>query len=175
MSVQAGLCRTWSETPKTGFLRTRLKVICSKSANLCVGKIVSCECLHTKKFHSRPDYNYVLDSSLSGTNRKHVGMVRLCRAIPRFLVNLNSPDIKRHKLVYRYITQFFPSLNYRICVVTLQLICTFVFAYANKLTRNKNARHIFPHHFLTVAMIGMKCLYMYFVLHIFHTRSLFFK
>ena len=24
MAVQAGLCRTWSETPKTGFLRTRL-------------------------------------------------------------------------------------------------------------------------------------------------------
>ena len=24
MAVQPGLCRTWSETPKTGFLRTRL-------------------------------------------------------------------------------------------------------------------------------------------------------
>ena len=24
MTVQSGLCRTWSETPKTGFLRTRL-------------------------------------------------------------------------------------------------------------------------------------------------------
>ena len=24
MAVQTGLCRTWSETPKTGFLRTRL-------------------------------------------------------------------------------------------------------------------------------------------------------
>ena len=24
MTVQAGLCRTWSKTPKTGFLRTRL-------------------------------------------------------------------------------------------------------------------------------------------------------
>ena len=24
MAVQAGLCRTWSETPKTGFLKTRL-------------------------------------------------------------------------------------------------------------------------------------------------------
>ena len=24
MAVQAGLCRTWSEAPKTGFLRTRL-------------------------------------------------------------------------------------------------------------------------------------------------------
>ena len=45
----------------------------------------------------------------------------------------------------------------------------------NKLTRNKNARHIFPRHFLTVAMIGIKCLYMHFVLYIFHTRSLFFK
>ena len=26
VAVQAGLCRTWSETPKTGFLRTRLKL-----------------------------------------------------------------------------------------------------------------------------------------------------
>ena len=25
VTVQPGLCRTWSETPKTGFLRTRLK------------------------------------------------------------------------------------------------------------------------------------------------------
>ena len=25
MAVQPGLCPTWSETPKTGFLRTRLK------------------------------------------------------------------------------------------------------------------------------------------------------
>ena len=28
MGVQPGLCRTWSETPKTGFLRTRL--ICNR-------------------------------------------------------------------------------------------------------------------------------------------------
>ena len=44
-----------------------------------------------------------------------------------------------------------------------------------KLTRNKNARHIFPRHFLTVAMIGIKYLYMRIVLFIFHTQSLFFK
>ena len=44
-----------------------------------------------------------------------------------------------------------------------------------KLTQNKNAIHIFPRHFLTVAMIGIQCLYMQFVLYIFHTRSLFFK
>ena len=43
------------------------------------------------------------------------------------------------------------------------------------LTRNKNTRHIFPRHFLTVAMIGIKCLYMHFVLYIFHTQSLFSK
>ena len=28
VAVQAGLCRTWSETPKTGFLRTRLISYC---------------------------------------------------------------------------------------------------------------------------------------------------
>ena len=44
-----------------------------------------------------------------------------------------------------------------------------------KLTRNKNARHIFPRHFLTVAMIGIKFLCRHFVLYIFHTRSLFFN
>ena len=30
--MQPGLCRTWSETPKTGFLRTRL--------NYCIGQMV---------------------------------------------------------------------------------------------------------------------------------------
>ena len=45
----------------------------------------------------------------------------------------------------------------------------------NKMTRNKNARLIFLHHFLTVAMISIICLYMHFLLHIFHTRSLFFE
>ena len=29
VAVQPGLCRTWSETPKTGFLMTRLKYQCS--------------------------------------------------------------------------------------------------------------------------------------------------
>ena len=33
----------------------------------------------------------------------------------------------------------------------------------------------FSRHFLTVAMIGIKCLHMHFVLYIFHTQSLFFK
>ena len=44
-----------------------------------------------------------------------------------------------------------------------------------KLTRNKNARHIFPHHFCHVAMIGIMCLYMHFALYTLHTRSIFFK
>ena len=36
--VQPGLCRTWSETPKTGFLRTRLKcfyVPSNVNASMC--------------------------------------------------------------------------------------------------------------------------------------------
>ena len=32
VAVQPGLCRTWSETPKTGFLRTRL--ICKKACSI---------------------------------------------------------------------------------------------------------------------------------------------
>ena len=31
MGVQTGLCRTWSETPKTGFLTTRLKLSCNEN------------------------------------------------------------------------------------------------------------------------------------------------
>ena len=34
-----------------------------------------------------------------------------------------------------------------------------------KLTRNKKARHIFPHHYFPVAMIGIICLHMHFVLY----------
>ena len=33
MTVQPGLCRTWSETPKTGFLRTRL-ISCSAELSM---------------------------------------------------------------------------------------------------------------------------------------------
>ena len=45
----------------------------------------------------------------------------------------------------------------------------------SKLTRNKNARHIFPHHFFPVAMIGIICLHVHFVLYTLNTRSIFFK
>ena len=60
-------------------------------------------------------------------------------------------------------------------MLQIKFACDQLTGCGYKLTRNKNARHIFPRHFLTVAMIGIKCLYMHFVLYIFHTRSLFFK
>ena len=44
-----------------------------------------------------------------------------------------------------------------------------------KVTRNKNAIHIFPRHFFTITMIGIICLYVHFVLYVYHTRSLFFS
>ena len=44
-----------------------------------------------------------------------------------------------------------------------------------KLTRNKNTRHIFLHRFFPVAMIGIICLYVHFVLYTLHTRKIFFK
>ena len=44
-----------------------------------------------------------------------------------------------------------------------------------KLTRNKNARHMFLHHFFPEAMIGIICLYMHFILYTLHTRYIFFK
>ena len=37
VAVQLGLCRTRSETPKTGFLRTRLKSLCKR---WCLGEDV---------------------------------------------------------------------------------------------------------------------------------------
>ena len=40
MAVQSGLCRTWSETPKTGFLRTRL--ILDPSNSTLYGKLAVC-------------------------------------------------------------------------------------------------------------------------------------
>ena len=43
----------------------------------------------------------------------------------------------------------------------------------NKLTRNKNARHIFPYHFFPVAMIGIICLHMHFVLYSLNMLSIF--
>ena len=45
----------------------------------------------------------------------------------------------------------------------------------HKLARSKNARHIFPHLFFQVAMIGIKCLYMHLVLYTLHTLSIFFN
>ena len=44
-----------------------------------------------------------------------------------------------------------------------------------KLTRNKNARQIFPHHFFPVAIIGIICLHMHSVLYTLNTQSIFFK
>ena len=34
MAVQPGLCGTWSETPETGFLRTRLKCLFCLGADI---------------------------------------------------------------------------------------------------------------------------------------------
>ena len=44
-----------------------------------------------------------------------------------------------------------------------------------KLTRNKNARHIFPHHFFPVAMIGIISLHMHFVLYVHLIRDQYFS
>ena len=47
--VQTGLCGTWSETPKTGFLRTRL--ICISTNNKFIDFVVV-------KFHATCTYMY---------------------------------------------------------------------------------------------------------------------
>ena len=43
MAVQPGLCRTWSETPKTGFLTTRL--ICLRKPSKGQNHVIKCMCL----------------------------------------------------------------------------------------------------------------------------------
>ena len=61
MAVQPDLCRTWSETRKTGFLATRLINMCfSFRANVCRGfsqevvqimmDIFTCYYLHSRKY-----------------------------------------------------------------------------------------------------------------------------
>ena len=60
-------------------------------------------------------------------------------------------------------------------VLHISRCCTPIKKVKYKLTRNKKARHIFPRHFFTIAIISIISLYMHFILYIFHTRSLFFK
>ena len=68
MVVQPGLCRTWSETPKTGFLRTRLiytdrpSVFCScisvqfeNTQNRCILADISFEIIIWKTQGEGPD------------------------------------------------------------------------------------------------------------------------
>ena len=51
----------------------------------------------------------------------------------------------------------------------------FLISFTCKLTQNKNARHIFPHNFISVAMVGIICLHVHFLLYTLHTRSIFFS
>ena len=53
----------------------------------------------------------ILISSLSGATRKRVGMARLARAIPRFLVKPDKLDIKRHLHGILFIMQYFPTFK----------------------------------------------------------------
>ena len=53
MVVQPGLCRTWSETPKTGFLTTRLILFTEENLELvseldAVGLLVNAVRTHSK-------------------------------------------------------------------------------------------------------------------------------
>ena len=42
VAVQPGLCRTWSETPKTGFLRTRLVLSCLQRTSKALISLCGC-------------------------------------------------------------------------------------------------------------------------------------
>ena len=80
MAVQPGLCRTWSETPKTGFLTTRLKYtkgrtlsVADKSGKLLVNRV-----------------NNDQDKELSKFCRKNK-LISLQRGVPTFF-HVNEKD-----------------------------------------------------------------------------------
>ena len=50
VAVQPGLCRTWSETPKTGFLTTRLKAYVVGTCNNSLGEAIRMD-THEILFH----------------------------------------------------------------------------------------------------------------------------
>ena len=55
MAVQLGLCGTWSETPKTGFLTTRLKSRFAHLQGYCIDLAEKVHEVSTEK------YDYVID------------------------------------------------------------------------------------------------------------------
>ena len=57
MAVQPGLCRTWSETPKTGFLTTRLKYIKLIMYWASCAQSLRCACAHLIEAMTRNRHN----------------------------------------------------------------------------------------------------------------------
>ena len=64
-------------------------------------------------------------------------------------------------------------LTFRFCRASSLIHHTYT--DTDKLTRNKNTRHIFPHHYFPVAMIGIIRLHMHFVPYTLNTQSIFFQ
>ena len=54
--IQPSLCRSWSETPKTGFLTRRLKLFIVPCINSVGGEYTSSDYLHVSRFYLIPFY-----------------------------------------------------------------------------------------------------------------------
>ena len=86
MAVQPGLCRTWSETPKTGFLTTRLKF---RGRQLLLGRLRPSSQLTSTKVLSQfvaltdapcsPSISSLMDSDLGPIVQSIVSLTTLLR------------------------------------------------------------------------------------------------
>ena len=88
---------------------------------------------------------------------------------------LMSDDEKHFQNLLNHFAEYCKRWHLKIYISKTKIMIFDGNARSNKLTRNKNARHIFPHHYFPVAMIGIICLHMHFVLYTLNTRSIFFK
>ena len=81
-----------------------------------------------------------------------------------FLEHLQNLSMHKHKTpkTLSYQALYFTTMKLRL---RIKKDFKFKLYKRSKLTRNKNARHIFPHHFFPVAMIGIICLHMHFLLY----------
>ena len=113
MAVQVGLCQTWSETPKTGFLASRLILSLKMPVSIVVNKIKLLRLAETSScFCESPRENTCLRCFRPGTTKtdlySHGKMLEVCWILEERLYYLCSENKGAAKL-----------------------ICVFVFANAN--------------------------------------------
>ena len=93
MTVQPGLCRTWSKTPKTGFLTTRL--IWSFSTGLTVLFFLTERSVEDVGLQSYTLYSYVIEATNAfGNTQSEPISFRTPPGPPEGVVNLVATEIK---------------------------------------------------------------------------------